>query len=81
MASIKGGSTKVPGPSSPSGGFVLGSRPGVLRAPPLERPKTPGGGGGGIKPGAASTRNYAKPSPTTPFGNLGGGDTNMSGMS
>jgi len=79
VASIKGGSTKVPGPSSPSGGFVLGSRPGVLRAPPLERPKA--SAAGGIKPGAASTRNYAKPSPTTPFGNLGGGDTNMSGMS
>jgi hypothetical protein len=79
MASIKGGSTKVPGPSSPSGGFVLGSRPGVLRAPPLARPKA-APAAGGIKPGAASTRNYAKPSPTTPFGNLGGGDTNMSGM-
>ena len=71
---IKGGKTTVPsGTSGMRSDFVLGSRPGVLRAPPLARPS--------IKPQAASTRNYGKPAPTTPFGNLGGGNTNMSGMS
>ena len=72
MTSVKGGPKKVAAPASPSGGFVLGSRPGVLRAPPLARPS--------IKPQAAATRNYAKPAPTTPFGNLGGGNTNTSGQ-
>ena len=54
-------------PQHPS--FVLGSRPGVLRAPPIERPPM-------IKPQAAGTRNYGKQS-AAPFSTLGSGDTGM----
>lgn len=72
MTSVKG-PTKVAAPKSPDSGFVLGSRPAVLRAPALGRPS--------IKPGAASTRNYAKPDPTQAFGGLGGGNTGLTGMS
>jgi hypothetical protein len=66
---IKGGKTPMSVPSPGSGmrnDFVLGSRPGVLRAPPLSRPPN-------IKPQAANTRAYGKPPPV--------GDTGMSGMS
>lgn len=72
--SIKGGKTAVPNASSGMrNDFVLGSRPAVLRAPSLGRLPN-------VKPGAASTRNYGKPDPTAPFGNLGGGDTGMGGL-
>jgi hypothetical protein len=52
MPGIKGSST-VKGPKAPP--FVIGSRPGALRAPPIPR----------IKPGAASTTQYGK-NPATP---------------
>jgi hypothetical protein len=74
---IKGGKAPMSVPSPSSGmhnDFVLGSRPGVLRAPPISRPPN-------VKPGAASTRNYGKPDPTQPFGALGGGNTGMGGLS
>jgi hypothetical protein len=74
--SIKGGKapTSVPSPSSGMhNDFVLGSRPGVLRAPPLSRPPN-------IKPGAANTRNYGKPDPMQPFGGLGQGNTGQGGL-
>lgn len=75
LKSIKGGPTKVPSPGSGlKNDFVLGSRPAVLRAPSLGRLPN-------IKPGASSTRNYAKPDPTQPFGGLGQGDTGQGGMS
>lgn len=73
FVSVKGGPTKVPNPSSGMrSDFVLGSRPGVLRAPPLSRPT--------IKPQAANTRQYGK-AQQTPFGSLGSGDTGQGGMS
>lgn len=73
--SIKGGKTSVPSPSSGMrGDFVLGSRPAVLRAPSLGRLP-------GVKPGAASTRNYGKPDPTQPFGALGQGNTGQGSLS
>jgi hypothetical protein len=71
MANIKGGTTKVPPPSSGMwNDFVLGSRPAALRAPPLGRPS--------IKPNAASTRVYGKQ--PDPFSTLGQGNTGQSGM-
>ena len=74
MKSIKGGKTTLPGPGSPDKGFVLGSRPAVLRSQSLGRLPT-------VKPGAASTRNYGKPDPTQPFGGLGQGNTGQGGLS
>ena len=77
MAGMKG-PTKVPAPASPTGGFVLGSRPAVLRAPPMGRPPP------AIKPQAAGTRNYGKgaAAPAAPFSTLGQGNTGqIQGMS
>lgn len=74
MKSIKGGKTSVPAPASPSGGFALGSRPAVLRAPSIGRLPN-------VKPGAANSRNYGKPDPTQPFGGLGQGNTGQGGLS
>lgn len=61
----KKGPSKVPEPGSATGGFVLGSRPAVLRSPALDR----------IKPSKApNTRDYGK-APAL------GGDTGMTGLS
>lgn len=73
MASIKGGAKSVAQPKAADSGFVLGSRPAVLRSPSLGRLPN-------VKPGAASTRNYAKPDPTQAFGGLGAGNTGQGGM-
>ncbi len=66
MATVKVGKSapkSVPAPQAPS--FVLGSRPAVVRAPPIER----------IKPSKLpGARDYGKVPPL-------GGDTGMSGMS
>jgi hypothetical protein len=72
MTSVKG-PTKVPDPSSGMrSDFVLGSRPGVLRAPPINRPT--------IKPQGAGTRDYGKSQPA-PFSTLGQGNTGQGGLS
>ena len=65
--SIKGSKSVPAGAKSPS--WVLGSRPGTLRAAPVPR----------IKPAAASTTNYGKPITPNPAG-AGPGDTSTYGM-
>ena len=55
MAGIKGSSKITGAKQSP---FVIGSRPGVLRAPPIPR----------IKPAAGSTTQYGKLPPANPAG-------------
>lgn len=63
------GPTSVPTPPQrPS--FVLGSRPGSLRAPPVPR----------IKPGAANTTQYGKVNIGNPAG-ASFGNTGQTGMS
>ena len=63
---VKGSKSVPEGSKAPS--WVLGSRPGTLRAAPVPR----------IKPAAASTTDYGKPITPNPAG-AGPGDTSSYG--